>query len=167
MEPPLELDPKLGWSLNCLFLSVFIFVPAVLLNRNNSGSEFLTVEWQPHPLLDVLSFYWRWTLQVPSPYCRAFHLRSLPLSSVSLSAPRSLVHSGGSLHLLPSRVAFLHSLLDLRASVLFSYPITGHTPLFPSLSPFEEVSINLFVLLKARWHCEYRGNHLFKLGIWL
>ena len=45
----------------------------VLADRNNSGSEFLTVEWQPHLSLDTLSFYWRWILQIPSPYCRAFH----------------------------------------------------------------------------------------------
>jgi hypothetical protein len=33
-----------------LFLSLFsIWVPAVLLDRDNSGSEFLTVWWQLHP----------------------------------------------------------------------------------------------------------------------
>jgi hypothetical protein len=36
-----------------MFLS--IFVPVALSNRNNYGSEFLTVEWQPHPSLDALS----------------------------------------------------------------------------------------------------------------
>ena len=46
--------------------------------------------------LDDLSSCWRWALKVPSPYCQAFHLRSLPLSLWSLSPPRSLVHSGGS-----------------------------------------------------------------------
>jgi hypothetical protein len=32
---------------------------------------------------------------VPSPYCQAFQLKSLPLSPDSLSPPMSLVHSGG------------------------------------------------------------------------
>jgi hypothetical protein len=37
------MDLKLGWSLDCLSLSLFsIFVPAVLLDRNNSESEILT-----------------------------------------------------------------------------------------------------------------------------
>jgi hypothetical protein len=36
---------------------------------------------------DALSFYWRWTLQVPSPHCKAFHLRSLSLSPESLLLP--------------------------------------------------------------------------------
>jgi hypothetical protein len=42
MEPPLELDPNLVWSLDYLSLSLFsIFVPVVLLDRNNSESEML------------------------------------------------------------------------------------------------------------------------------
>ena len=46
----LEMDPNLGLSLDCLSLRLLsIFVSAVLLDRNNSGSEFLTVVWQPHP----------------------------------------------------------------------------------------------------------------------
>ena len=48
-----------------------------------------------HPLLDALSFCWRWTLKVPSPHYRAIHIGSLPLSPESLSPPRSLVHSRG------------------------------------------------------------------------
>jgi len=42
------MDPKLDWSLDHLsLLLVSIFVPAVLLDKNNSVSEFLTVRWQP------------------------------------------------------------------------------------------------------------------------
>jgi hypothetical protein len=55
------------------------------------------------------SFYWRWTLKVPSPYCRALYPRSFPLSPESLSPPRSPVHSRGSPHLLPPEVAYFHS----------------------------------------------------------
>ena len=73
--PPLEWDPNLGPSLDLLSL---IFVPAVPSDRAfDYGLET--------PLLDVLSLHWRWTLQVPSPHCRAFHPRSLPLSPESLS----------------------------------------------------------------------------------
>jgi hypothetical protein len=56
----------------------------------------VTVGWQPHPSLDVLSSCWRWALKVPFPYCLAFHLRSLPLNPESLSALRSLMYFGGS-----------------------------------------------------------------------
>ena len=37
----------------------------------------VTVGWQPHPSLDVLSSLCRWALYVSSPYCQAFHQRSL------------------------------------------------------------------------------------------
>jgi hypothetical protein len=40
MEPPLELDPTLDLSLDLLFLRLLsISIPAVLLDRNNYGSE--------------------------------------------------------------------------------------------------------------------------------
>ena len=93
--------------------------------------------WQPHPSLDALSSCWRWALQVPSPHCRAFHLRSLPLSPESLSPPRSLVHSGGSPQPFTSQgYLFPFFLLALRASVLFPHPIAGQVPLSsPHFSP--------------------------------
>ena len=57
---PLELDPTLGQLLEILFLRLLsISIPAVLSDRNNYGSEFLTLGWQPHPSFDALSFYWR------------------------------------------------------------------------------------------------------------
>ena len=58
-------------------------------------------------LNDALSFYWRLALQVTSPHCRAFHLRSLPLRPESLSPPRSLVHSAAPLQLLRLPVSIL------------------------------------------------------------
>jgi hypothetical protein len=48
----------------------------------------------PSPL--SFASWCRLALYVSSPYCWAFHLRSLPLSPESLSPPRSLVHSQGS-----------------------------------------------------------------------
>jgi hypothetical protein len=44
------------------------------------------------------SFYWRWTLQIPSPHCWEFHLSSLPLCPEDFSPPRFLVLSRGSSH---------------------------------------------------------------------
>lgn len=39
------MDPKLGWSLDLFSLSVIsIFVAAVLLDKNDYGSEYLTIE---------------------------------------------------------------------------------------------------------------------------
>jgi hypothetical protein len=87
-----EIGPYLGQSLDLLsppsLLS--IFVPVVLPDRNNPRSEFLAVEWQPHPSTWCLSFYWRWALLVPSPHCWASHPIPFPLSFEILSPPRSL-----------------------------------------------------------------------------
>jgi hypothetical protein len=87
------------------------------------------VRWQPPSSLDALSSCWRWALQVPSPYCPAFHLRSFPLSPKSFSPPRSLVHSGGSPQPPTSRgCQFPFFLLTLGASVLFPHPIPDQVP---------------------------------------
>jgi len=79
---------------------------------------------------NIFNFLLGWALQVPSPHCRAFYLRSLPLSLESLLPPRSLVHSGGSHHLLPS---------DVPVFILFAVP-QGLGHFFPtntwSCSPF-------------------------------
>ena len=97
---------------------------------------------------DVLSFYWRWALQVPSPHCRAFHLRSLPLSPESLSLPRSLVHPRGSptSHLPRLPVSILSAGPQGFSPVLLHSrpPISDHVPLFPSLSPFHPRSLSPF-----------------------
>jgi hypothetical protein len=87
-----------------------------------------------------MSSCWRWTLQVPSPYCQLFHLRFLPLSPENLSLPKSLVHSGGSLQPPVSQYfLFPFFLLALRASVLFPHLTPDqvpHPPLLFSLSTF-------------------------------
>jgi hypothetical protein len=44
------------------------------------------------PSLHLMSFYWRWTLQVLFLHAWAFHLRFLPLSPEHLSPPWSLVN---------------------------------------------------------------------------
>ena len=133
--PLLELDPNLGLSLDLLFLRLFsIFFPVVLSDRNNSGSELLTVGWQPIFPLDDLSLHWRRTLQVPSPYCRAFHLGSLPLSPESLSPPRSVVYSRGFSNLLHIKDACFHSFCWSSALQSFSPP-PQYLIMFLSSSP--------------------------------
>jgi hypothetical protein len=123
------------------------FVPAAFSYLNNYGSEILTVWWQPHPSLDVLSFCWRWALEVHSAHCRAFHLRSLPLSPESLSPPRSLVHSGESPHLLPSEVPSFHSFCwPLGFSPFHPHNTWSYSPL-PHPVPFPtQVPLSLLVL---------------------
>ena len=79
------------------------FHPCNSFRQEHLWVRFVTVGWQPHPSFDALSFCWRWALQVPSLQCRAFHLRSLPLSPESLSPPMSLVHSRESPQLPTSR----------------------------------------------------------------
>ena len=93
--------------------------------------------WQPHPSLNALSSSWQWTLYVSSPYCQAFHQRSLPIIPRSLSPSRSLVHSGGSLQsLIPPGCLFPFLLLVLRSSVFFPHQIPDQVPLFPQLPMF-------------------------------
>ena len=88
--------------------------------------RILTVGWQPHPSLNALFLCWRWAPKVLSHYCRAFNLGSLLLGSLSISPPRSLVHSGGSpisyFPRLPVSIYYSH----LRASVLFPHPISDY-----------------------------------------
>lgn len=62
-----------------LFNLCSIFLLAFLLDRKNSGSKILKVEGGPIPLPEVLSIYWRWSLQVPSPHCWAFQQGSFLL----------------------------------------------------------------------------------------
>ena len=119
-------ESRLVWSLDHLSPSLFsIFVLAVLLDRNNSGSEFLTVGWQPNP----------------STWCPVFLLEvystsSLsPLLGISSKVPpfeswEFLAYLPHTSH--PSEVAYLHS---------FCWPLGIHSSLHPpylilfSLSP--------------------------------
>ena len=142
------MNPKLSRSLDCLSLGLFsIFVPAVLLDSNNSGSEFLTVDGNPIPSFDALSFYCRWTLQVPYPHYWVFHLRPLSLSPKSLSSHRSLVLSRGFSHLPSPKVAYFYSFCW--SSGIFSCLsslIPDHVPLFlsPSSLPLRSLPLSAF-----------------------
>jgi hypothetical protein len=98
-------------------------------------ARVLTVGWQPHPSLDALSFCWRWALQVASPQCSAFHLRSLSLVP-RVSPPRSLIHSAGSPQPLTWGCVFLFFLLALRDFRPFPLPNTQScSPLWESGVP--------------------------------
>ena len=113
--PPLSWIPL--WACHWTSFSSNSF-PFLSLQFFQTG--IIMGQWDDKPILHLmpsLSFCWRWSLQVPSPHCRAFNLRSLPLSLGSLSLPRSLVHSGGSPHSVPPKVwYFLVPTIYLRNS---------------------------------------------------
>jgi hypothetical protein len=84
-------------------------------------------------------FCWRWALLVPSPHCRAFHLKSHSLSPESFSPPKSLVHSRAHPHPSPPTslgCLFPLFLLAFGASVLFLHTIPDHVPLSTPHNPF-------------------------------
>ena len=164
------MGPNLGQSLDLLSLSLFsIFVTSVLLDRNNSGSEFLTVRWHPHRSTWWCPFYWRWILQVLSPNCWLLHLSCLSLCPEILSCPRSLVHSRGSPHLSPSKVAYFHSLCWLlRLHVSYpSPPRTWTWFTFPLLLPsITQVLPSLYFMYRNYYQCEQHGSQFFALVLW-
>ena len=60
---PLELDPTLGLSLYLLFpQDPLHFHPCNSFRQEQSQVGDVTVGWQPHPSLDVLSSCWMWAL---------------------------------------------------------------------------------------------------------
>jgi hypothetical protein len=107
------------------------FHPCSSFRQEQLWVRVLSVGWQPHPSLDALSLCWRWAIEVLSSHCRAFHLRSFPFSPESLSAPKSLVHTGGS-----PEVAYIPSFCW--PSGLQSFTPTQHQIMIPSspLWPF-------------------------------
>jgi hypothetical protein len=128
------MDLNFDLSLDLLFLSLLsIFVPAVLSDGSTSVSEFWLWDRNPIPPLNALFFFCRWNLQVPSPYCWAFHLRSLPLRSESLSPLRSLVHSRGSPPAPSTSPSWLFPFF-LWPSGLQSFSLTQYQIMFPSPS---------------------------------
>jgi hypothetical protein len=53
------MDPKLDLSLNSLsFNLISLSVPALLLDRKNSGSEILAVGWYPYPSIWGPFYFW-------------------------------------------------------------------------------------------------------------
>jgi hypothetical protein len=121
---------------------------------NSFGQEQLwvrdvTVRWQPHPSLDVLSSCWRWALYVTSTYYQAFHLRSLPLIPESLSPPRSLVEFW--------RVLPTSYFLRLPVSILstcphgFSTNTRSGSPLLPHFLSCP-LSLNIMWSMKLKTH---------------
>ena len=98
------------------------FHPCNSFRQKHLWVRVLTGGWQPHASLDALSFFWRWALQVSSPQCRAFHLRSLSWSPEKV--PR--------ISYLPRLPAFF--LLALLAAVLLPDPIPDSVTLSPPSS---------------------------------
>ena len=101
-----------------------------LQTRTILGQSFWLWSGNPIPPLDVLSFYWRWTLQVSSSHCRAFHLRSsLWVLRVS-HLPGLWCILEGSPNLLFPEVACFHSFCW--PSGLQSFSFTQYQIRFPS-----------------------------------
>jgi hypothetical protein len=101
--------------------------------RYDCGVATPSLTWCPVFLLEVGSIS-------SSSYCWVFHQRSLPVSSGSLSTPKSLAfwRSRGYPNLLFLEVACLHFfLLALRDSVLFAHWIPDQVPLAPLLTPHQ------------------------------
>jgi hypothetical protein len=104
------------------------------------------------PSLDALSFCLRCALKVHSPYCRAFHLRSLPLSrweSLTLQV-------SGTFWRVPPASYFPSlplSILSVGPQGFSSFldPIPNHVPFFPfpPHSPFPPRSLSPSLLLIA------------------
>lgn len=157
---------NLGLSLNLLSLSLFsFFVPAgfcfcfcFFKTGTILDQSFWLWDNNPIPPLDVLSFYWRRTLQVPFPHCWVFRPRFLPLSPESFLPPRSLVHSRGSLYLLLPEVAYsIHSSGTPGFSPV-SHPVPDHVPPFPFPSPLPPRSLTLLLLWDDALECAYLFN---------
>jgi len=123
------MDPKVCWSMDLLSLRLFpSFVLAVLLDRNNSGSEFLTVGWQPHPSTRCSVFLLKVDTTSSLSFLLGISSKFPPFDYLESLTPRPLVYARGLLYLLPPKVACFHSLLlGLRASLLCPpRPIHGY-----------------------------------------
>ena len=118
-----QVGPVTGWA----FLQALLhFCPCRSFRQEQFWVKFSEDRWV------APSLHWRWSLQVPSPYCWAFWLRSSPLSLRSLLHPSSLVFSRGSPDPDPTPQSCIF-LLAPWASLL-SNPILDPVPHFPSLS---------------------------------
>ena len=89
------------------------------------GSRMTTTSLQLMPL----SFYWRWTLEVPSSHCRAFYLLRVPY----LPGLWYFLEGNQTSH--PSRLHFQFIMLVLRTSLLYPTPMTDHVPIYHPPSP--------------------------------
>ena len=95
-------------SLNGLSFGLcFIFVLAYPLDRNNSRLKNLKMVGCPHPNTRGLVYLLRWSLQVLSPHCWAFQLRSSPLKTL-----------GSCIALIP-KYCFFNDYCTFLTSVLF------------------------------------------------
>ena len=150
----------MGRSLDYLSLRLFSIVCHWSSFRQEQFLlRVLTVGWQHPPSLYVLSFYWMWTLQVPSLLGIAYKVH---LSPENLSPPRSLVHSRGLSHLTALEVEHIHSFCWC-SWILSCHPKTwscSHFPL-PRPAPTKILSSNCFPwLLSSPSPVELKNPHL-------
>jgi hypothetical protein len=154
---------QVGLSLNRISLSLFsIFVPAVLLDRNNSGSEFLTVGWQLHP----------------SAWCPVFLVEIDCTSSLSallgissfwvlrvFNLPGLWYILEGHPHIPPTKVAYFHSFFKPSWLLSCLPPMLKHIPLFPPppLKIFKYFEVLVFCFVLIYWYCIFLFLKLFYL----
>jgi hypothetical protein len=112
--------------------SLLHFCLCISFTKEQFWVKILKVGWCAHSSMGVLSNYWRWNLQVPSPHCWTFQLRLLTLSPRCLSNPRSLGFSRVSPNPgpYPSNRIFPFILLALWTSCLSPF-ISDTAHLFP------------------------------------
>ena len=118
------------------FPSVYVsfFVPVFPLNRNTSRLTILRYVGGPIPQLGAVPIYWRWFLQVLSPLCCIFWLKSSQLGPGSLFLPLLLgLSSSYPQFTIPHCYILLLDILTL-CIFLLPLPISEPAPLFPSPS---------------------------------
>jgi hypothetical protein len=140
------MDPKLNqshWTIFLLISAPFLFLH--FFRQEQFWVQNLKVA-SLH--LRALSMDWRWSLQVPSPHCWAFWLRSSSLSPKRLLHPNYLGHSGGSLCTPSPEAAYFHSFSWPSGilSCILPYLLLTPSPL-PLPSPSQVTPIILFPLL--------------------
>jgi hypothetical protein len=79
-----RVNPQLGWSTDGPSFSLRSIFLSLYLDRNISGLKTLRWLGDPIPRPGAMPIYWRWSLQVLSPLCCAFQLKSFPLGPGSL-----------------------------------------------------------------------------------
>jgi hypothetical protein len=125
------------------------FYPCSSFRQEQLWVRVLTIGWQPPSSFEVLSSFWRCVLKVPSPYCGAFHLRSVPMN------PEGHLPSLCP-NLLPPKVACFHSgpqgfspFPSTKYQIKFPSPYQQPSSTFPPRSlPLSPLVIAFFLTLK-------------------
>jgi hypothetical protein len=83
-----KMDLQVGRTLEDPFVSICpIFSPVFLLDKNISGLKILRLVGGPIPQPGAMPIFWRWSLQILSPLCCGFRLKSSLLGPWNLLFP--------------------------------------------------------------------------------